>query len=290
MSNKSIQMRRGLVPPKAGFTLIELLACQPEPRRRQVRAGFTLIELLVVVAIIGVLFAVALPVFENAGRKDTNRAAQQVITTLRLARQHAIAKRQWTFVVFPNRDGAYTAGLKGVNTLDKCLRSYAVIAVEDNMDVWRMYKEDPEGPTIDDMTNLTFVSDWKYLPEGIYFEDNPKLSANYLFGAPEAQPYYKPSSAAKFKFPLNPAKPDVRDMIMSAVLFKPNGRAFTMSHTGDKHWLDVKAGRLYLTAAKYYEYNEKTATSLPDPVAVPGTNTVLQFQAKTGMVKILDVP
>ncbi len=283
MSNKTIQMRRG-------FTLIELLACQPKPRRRQVRAGFTLIELLVVVAIIGVLFAVALPVFENAGRKDTNRAAQQVITTLRLARQHAIAKRQWTFVVFPNRDGAYSAGLKGVNTLDKCLRSYAVIAVEDNLDVWRMYKEDPEGPTIDDMTNLTFVSDWKYLPEGIYFEDNPKLSANYLFGAPEAQPYYKPSSAAKFKFPLNPAKPDVRDMIMSAVLFKPNGRAFTMSHTGDKHWLDVKAGRMYLTAAKYYEYNEKTATSLPDPVAVPGTNTVLQFQAKTGMVKILDVP
>ena len=283
MSDKTIQMRRG-------FTLIELLACQPKPRRRQVRAGFTLIELLVVVAIIGVLFAVALPVFENAGRKDTNRAAQQLITTLRLARQHAIAKRQWTFVVFPNRDGAYSAGLKGVNTLDKCLRSYAVIAVEDNLDVWRMYKEDPEGPTIDDMTNLTFVSDWKYLPEGIYFEDNPKLSANYLFGAPEAQPYYKPSSAAKFKFPLNPAKPDVRDMIMSAVLFKPNGRAFTMSHTGDKHWLDVKAGRMYLTAAKYYEYNEKTATSLPDPVAVPGTNTVLQFQAKTGMVKILDVP
>ena len=275
---------------RGGFTLIELLACQPKPRRRQVRAGFTLIELLVVVAIIGVLFAVALPVFENAGRKDTNRAAQQVITTLRLARQHAIAKRQWTFVVFPNRDGTYAAGLKGVNTLDKCLRSYAVIAVEDNLDVWRMYKEDPEGPTIDDMTNLTFVSDWKYLPEGIYFEDNPKLSANYLFGAPEAQPYYKPSSAAKFKFPLNPAKPDVRDMIMSAVLFKPNGRAFTMSHTGDKHWLDVKAGRLYLTAAKYYEYNEKTATSLPDPVAVPGTNTVLQFQAKTGMVKILDMP
>lgn len=265
----NFRFKHGFVPLKAGFT----------PRS----AGFTLIELLVVIVIIGVLFAVALPVFENAGRKDTNRAAQQVMNTLRLARQHAIAKRQWTFVVFPNRDGTYAAGTKGVDTIDKCLRSYAVIAVTNmnEMDEFKMYEEDAKGPTVDDM-DLEFVSDWKYLQEGIYFDDDSTLLGNFLFGRGS---YYKPAAAGKFKFPLDPAKPQTRNIIMSAILFKPNGRLFTMHHEGDRHWADDKGGRLYVTSAKYYE---PAGNTLGAPTAIPGTNTEMQFQAKTGMVKIFD--
>ena len=243
--------------------------------------GFTLIELLVVVTIIGILFAVAMPVFQNMGQKDTNRAAQQVLNTLRLGRQHAVAKRQWTFVVFPNRDGTYSTDPKALNKIDKCLRSYAVIAVTNNMDTYRMFEEDAKGPPIADM-DLEFVSDWKYLQEGIYFDDDMDLTGNYLFGKGD---FYNPSAAGKFMFPLDPANPKKRDMIMSAVLFKPNGRLFTMAQGGTKHWLDQKGGRLYLTSAKYYE---SVGNTLGAPTAIPGTNAMLQFQAKTGMVKMLD--
>ncbi len=251
------------------------------------KSAFTLIELLVVVAIIGVLFAIAIPVFGNAGRKDTYRAAQQVATTLRLARQHAISKRQWTFVIFPNRDGTFSADPKALNNIKKCLRSYAVVAVTNNMDKWRSNAD--EGPVVDGVMDFEFVSDWKYLPEGVYFDDtSPSIqSNNFVFGN-KGGTGYDGGKAKEFKFPYDPANPNQasKQMIMSAVLFKPNGRYFMMQQSGKKHWLDQKSVRLYLTSARYYEFDGQS--SLAEPVAIPGTNTMLQFQAKTGMVKIFD--
>lgn len=242
-----------------------------------------MIELMVVIVIVGILFAVALPMFENAGQKDTRAAAQQVLNTLRLARQHAISARQWTLVVFPNQDTSFSDKAKDINNLDKCLRSYAVLAVTNNMDGEGKFAAGKRDPSPDDM-EFEFLTEWKTLPPGIYFDDDDSLKGNFLFGT-------KSLYQGKFDFPWDPAKPNNgASGKMSAVLFKPNGRVYVFcensSGTG-KYWQDMEGERLYVTSA--YFYPEAGGGKLGTAQAMQGgTNTIIQFQNKTGQIRLLD--
>lgn len=265
-------------------------------RARNGRGGFTLIELMVVIVIVAVLFAVALPMFENAGRKDTGQAAQQLVNTMRLARQHAISRRQWTLVVFPTKDAQYSDYTKDINNLDKCLRSYAVLAVTNNMDgtlKWGPSHKNRD-PNPDEM-EFEFLTDWRMLPEGMYFDDDDSLQKNCLFGAED---FYH----GAFDFPWDPAKPETHDGTMAAILFKPNGRAFLLKDNPSmnnkpigKYWqdnegvgsADAKGVRIYVTSA--VAYPEAGNGKLGTAVKVDGGMvSMIKIHNKTGQIRLFD--
>lgn len=234
--------------------------------------GFTLVELMVVVALIALVFAIAVPSFENAGRRDVYKPAQQVASALRLARQSAVVRRQWTMFVIPTAESSYSE-----KDVKKALRSYAVLActnmggVTATTDFHRMDK--------------AFLSGWRNLPEGVYFEDSDKLT--YTVGgntrSPQNYAFLNPVSGS-----LSPADPDGTGTKMACLLYKPNGECYVWNGSKWANLSDNGYIHLQLRSDRYYEASGSGGNwKLGGAVKLDtGTNTVVSVTRQRGTVKI----
>ncbi len=215
-------------------------------RKRQ-PTGFTLVELLAVIAIMAIVLLAAVPMFQAMGKRDLGSAASQLRATLRLARQHAVVRRQNVYVVFPdNRDSV------GSEDVDKILRSYAVLA---------------ETGT----SSYVYLTDWKYLPQGVYLDDSVTLTGS-IFRLVHVDP-------SDFPFPTETSM----KRTMPVIGFSYDGCTYGVL-PGSSTWVK-KDMNVYLTTSRIYNRNA-SGTRLVAAGHIPGETNAVRARKRTGQVDI----
>ena len=156
---------------------------------RVTRHAFTLVEMLVVIAILGILAALAVPTLKNLGKADAAvSASRQLLDAVGRARQLAINNHTTVYLVFvPTNfwNSAWESSLTAAqladatNLCDRQLSGYAFIAYgavgdQPGQHAWNYlspWQSLPDG---------TFVASWKFRPRAaILTINNPAGGVAY---------------------------------------------------------------------------------------------------------------
>ncbi|MBM3876121.1 MAG: prepilin-type N-terminal cleavage/methylation domain-containing protein [Verrucomicrobia bacterium] len=175
-------------------------------------AAFTLLEMLVVIGIIGIVTALALPSLRMNKGNVMTAASRQVLEDLQIARLRAISGRTTVFVVFFPHQGAVWNGVSYGIAVNAAQSNYFTTNRAGNallngqLASYALYTKHSVGdqPGSD---NPRYITEWKTLPDGTFFPPaifiNTTIAPAIFFNITNTtETFPVPDTASAIRYPL----------------------------------------------------------------------------------------
>lgn len=239
------------------------------PQRRR---AFTLIEMLVVLGIIALIAALALPQMRTTEAVAVDAAAHQFMEDLSLARQKALAQRSTVAVVFLtealNDNAQVNPALANAEENAEIKRLQAGVYTHYALYAFRRLGEQPG------QASRNYLTEWKALPEKTFFSFTNIYSVSNL-------------ASAQFPFPYA-ASPNLP--VLPYIAFDADGKLIQIQSqvTGRGTPLNISVTNSIARGAVFYARDPQGAVSTVEFLETPpgnGLNTLIVVDSLTGRAK-----